>query len=1227
MAGGSISRMRDCLWVTALCLFAMTSVARGADRGPTISVCTDKACYRTNDTVEISLGGTNVRDAMSVDVYLGLLTPSGSLYTLASEGWSDALQPWLGDFYVPSPYFMGDVTFMRLGLPCEMPPISDLGEYHIMAGVTNPGTLDFVTEVCSARFCVVPIGSSVYVDATLGDDANEGSPDDPFRTITQALASVEGSALHPVTIHAAAGTYAASTNGEAFPLIMRSWVSLSGADRETTVLDAEQAANHVVYCEDVQYATVEGFTISGGSAAGGWARGGGIHCLRSSPTILNNVISDNTARCGGGIYSEDSSPRIMSNVLQRNSAVDEGGGICCVGDGRPRVSQNRISGNYAATAGGIYSDDSMTSISHNTITHNSSDGVWIEGAYFGGVERMWDNMIDDNSACGIIYGRGRSFIIVGNVIIDNGGRGIDFCYADNAIIAGNTVANSRGGSGIRCGSGYAIITGNSISRNSGFGISACSHPIVRNNLITYNADGGIYIDGYGMTLENNTIAFNSGEHDWQAGVCNETRDEWVSITDCIVWGNGNDIYGCLSTYCCIEDEDEGEGNIHDDPMFVTGPLGDYYLDPRSPCIDAGSMSSEEVGLVDWTTQADERADFGVVDMGVHYGIPPGESPSAYIDSITPNPAVQGQDMVEFRGRGLDSDGTIHDYEWVSSLIGHLSSSAGFSMSAVQLTVGEHRVSLRVRDNQARWSEADVEVVVVLPNPRNEVFVDAEAGDDSGDGSLDRPLRTITRALDMVHGTPEKPVTVYVARGTYSASTNGEAFPLYMKSWVSLSGDDRETTILDAERAAYHVILCERVGRLAVQGFTITGGSAISESDGTYGGGIYCIESSPTIQDNKIASNQAYSGGGIYCYSGSPTISDNVIIGNTALVDVEGMDCDYGSSTTSNKSFLASDASRGGEVFCRDNCALVIDHTISDYISRGDGGGIWCYGSSPTISDNMIIGNTAIQGGGICCKYGTSTISNNTFLDNNAGWGGGLLCSDGSAWVMNNTISGNRGEGDGGGICCFKSHSLKISNNIISGNSAVYDGAGIYCAVWSSAEITENFIGGNTAEDWFSDGGGIYGGGSFLEVMDNVISGNSVIGDGGGICCSQSCSAVIRNNTVVANTATRNGGGVSATEDNWQAIADCIVWGNGDDVHNCSSTYCCIEDEDEGEGNIHHDPMFVTGPFGDYYLDPQSPCIDAGSMSSEEAGLSQRTTRADSTPDTGTVDIGYHYAAQ
>jgi hypothetical protein len=69
-------------------------------------------------------------------------------------------------------------------------------------------------------------------------------------------------------------------------------------------------------------------------------------------------------------------------------------------------------------------------------------------------------------------------------------------------------------------------------------------------------------------------------------------------------------------------------------------------------------------------------------------------------------------------------------------------------------------------------------------------------------------------------------------------------------------------------------------------------------------------------------------------------------------------------------------------------------------------------------------------------------------------------------------------------------------------------------------------------------------------------------------------------------------------------------------------------------NIDLDPLFVTGPLGDHYLrhigagqTQDSPCIDAGSTRSELAfdfSLMDYTTRTDSLPDRGYVDMGYHY---
>lgn len=118
-----------------------------------------------------------------------------------------------------------------------------------------------------------------------------------------------------------------------------------------------------------------------------------------------------------------------------------------------------------------------------------------------------------------------------------------------------------------------------------------------------------------------------------------------------------------------------------------------------------------------------------------------------------------------------------------------------------------------------------------------------------------------------------------------------------------------------------------------------------------------------------------------------------------------------------------------------------------------------------------------------------------------------------------------------------------------------------------------------------------------------------------------------NCTLIDNRAGSQGGGIRYFDG---LAIDCIIWGNSastdPNLFECSDpSFSCIEDWDgAGEGNIHDDPMFVTGPLGGYYLHPDSPCIDTGSRSAQGAGLSDRTTQADGTPDTGQVDMGYHY---
>ena len=93
-----------------------------------------------------------------------------------------------------------------------------------------------------------------------------------------------------------------------------------------------------------------------------------------------------------------------------------------------------------------------------------------------------------------------------------------------------------------------------------------------------------------------------------------------------------------------------------------------------------------------------------------------QPPTAYIDSIVPGEATQGE-AVAFTGHGTDSDGTVVAYRWTSSSDGEIGTSASFTTSS--LSVGSHTISFRAQDNNGAWSAnvtATVIVTEAIPEP-------------------------------------------------------------------------------------------------------------------------------------------------------------------------------------------------------------------------------------------------------------------------------------------------------------------------------------------------------------------------------------------------------------------------------------------------------------------------------------------------------------------------------
>ncbi|OFX35850.1 MAG: hypothetical protein A2X08_01110 [Bacteroidetes bacterium GWA2_32_17] len=308
-------------------------------------------------------------------------------------------------------------------------------------------------------------------------------------------------------------------------------------------------------------------------------------------------------------------------------------------------------------------------------------------------------------------------------------------------------------------------------------------------------------------------------------------------------------------------------------------------------------------------------------------------------------------------------------------------------------------------------------------------------------------------------------------------------------------------------------------------------------------------------------------------------------------------------------------------------AIISNCRISNGSANNDGSGIYCFTSSPTISNNIISNNiisnnNGNNGGGICCRSSSPTITNNIISNNMvaSGGGGGILCDLNSSPTISNNIISNNTCNNGAGISCGDNSNPTISNNIISNNTSSGYGGGIWC-MNCNPTISNNIISNNTG----SYGGGISCLNSTPSIYNNTISNNT--GDnGGGIYCNEGSPSVI-NNTIANNYSTSNGGALFVCSNSNPTFINCILWGNtastngmqvylDDETSDPNFYYCDVENDSAAfavngsltytgfyQNNINSEPIFVTpsggsgtgfnGVTADWSLQAGSLCIDAG----------------------------------
>jgi len=181
-------------------------------------------------------------------------------------------------------------------------------------------------------------------------------------------------------------------------------------------------------------------------------------------------------------------------------------------------------------------------------------------------------------------------------------------------------------------------------------------------------------------------------------------------------------------------------------------------------------------------------------------------------------------------------------------------------------------------------------------------------------------------------------------------------------------------------------------------------------------------------------------------------------------------------------------------------AVLTGLTIRDgNAGSGDGGAIDNAGTLTLLNDNLS-NNTATNGGAID-NTGMLTLTNSTLSNNSASAGGAIdNVSGGHMTVTGSTLTDNIGSYLGGAI--DNQATMSVTNSTLAGNNS-YLGGGI-------------------------NNGNQYGNGGTLTLTGDNLSGNTVTGNGGGICMENGgydpkpSTLTLRNTIVAGNTADQMG---------------------------------------------------------------------------------------------------------
>ncbi len=317
--------------------------------------------------------------------------------------------------------------------------------------------------------------------------------------------------------------------------------------------------------------------------------------------------------------------------------------------------------------------------------------------------------------------------------------------------------------------------------------------------------------------------------------------------------------------------------------------------------------------------------------------------------------------------------------------------------------------------------------------QSDAYVDPVNGSDANTGNQpSQPLQTIHQAFKLAEADSLHPLTIHLAAGTYSRSSNGEQMPIKMYNFISLVGNATSEVILDGEQKS-SLLSLKSVHNLSVENMTLMNGHDNN------GGAVYCDNARVEFAHVIFQGNNAQDkGGALYETNSQLYVRYSSFIGNKAGTNGGGACLFASQSVYDSVRFEQNEAEdKGGAIIIEGGSPNLKRLTIRGNKAQYEGGGIYYDFNGNAVMDSLLIeeNQSGMVGGGFSFQNESNGVVKNSFIINNTAtlFGGGAIIAKSSPLFWRVTIKGNATIHGGGGMLITENAQPFFAGAIIKEN--------------------------------------------------------------------------------------------------------------------------------------------------------------------------------------------------